>query len=232
MKIIINTRKQIQNLREMLTKMMHQKLDQDCFSANASIVAAFDFDGTLTDRDSLVPLLVYWQGALKTYAKLATLTPAFIGFLLNQDLRQHVKEQILTHFFGGLPLSQLQEIGESYAQQALNCFIKPEALKRLKWHQEQGHYCVLVSASIDTYLVPWAKAHGFQHVIASRLEVTPDGYVTGKLKGLNCWGPEKVRRLEELLGSKKNYFLYAYGDSRGDQELLALADRPYYRRFN
>ena len=87
--------------------------------------------------------------------------------------------------------------------------------------------CVLISASIDAYLDPWSKLAGFDHVICSRLETTPAGNVTGRLVGLNCWGPEKVRRLEELFGPLKKYTLYAYGDSRGDKELLAGADYPF-----
>ncbi len=72
---------------------------------------------------------------------------------------------------------------------------------------------------------------GFDDVIATRLESHEDGTVTGKLSGANCFGSEKVRRLEALLGAREGYSLYAYGDSRGDKELLSSADYPYYRQI-
>jgi phosphoserine phosphatase len=42
----------------------------------------------------------------------------------------------------------------------------------------------------------------------------------------NCYGQEKVNRLLEVEPDRKNYYLYAYGDSRGDREMLAFADFP------
>ena len=73
--------------------------------------------------------------------------------------------------------------------------------------------------------------YGFEAVLASRLEVTPDGVITGNLAGKNCWGPEKKRRLLEYLGEEKPSSLYVYGDSLGDADILAIADHPFYRKF-
>ena len=196
------------------------------------IIAAFDFDHTLTTRDSLIPLLMQLQGRFKAITKLIYLSPYLIGFKIHLLSRQQIKEQILTAFLKGMPLKQFQEIGQQYADNQLDQFIKPEALERLRWHQKQHHRCILISASLENYLLPWAKRHHFQDVLASRLEIIEPDYITGKLAGINCWGPEKTRRLTELLGPKENYTLYAYGDSRGDTELLELADFPFYRTFS
>lgn len=201
--------------------------------AQKPIIAAFDFDGTITTKDSLLPFLFYTTGDWQTVFKLAALSPVFINYLINRGFRQQTKEAILTRFFGGMPIDYFRELGESYAHSsALNKLVRPEALKRIEWHQKQRHRCILVSAAIDTYLALWGQFIGFDDLVCSRIEVSPKGTVTGKLEGVNCWGPEKVRRLAELLGPKENYTLYAYGDSRGDQELLAMADHPFYRRFS
>ena len=80
---------------------------------------------------------------------------------------------------------------------------------------------------MDLYLEPWAKLNHFDDLICSRLEIDGSQKITGKLKGLNCWGPEKSRRLLELLGPKENFVLYAYGNSRGDHEMLELSDYPF-----
>lgn len=194
------------------------------------IIAAFDFDGTLTYHDSLFSFLYFVQGPLKTFYFLFLNLPYLAGYLIGGASRQETKERILATFFRGMPVEKFNAYGEAFAAGPLNGQLRPEALRRLKWHQKQGHRCILISASIATYLKPWGKAHGFSDVIASE-PADVEGMVTGRLKGLNCWGPEKTRRLKELLGSSP-YVLYAYGDSRGDRELLELADYPFYKQWN
>jgi phosphatidylglycerophosphatase C len=178
-------------------------------------IAVFDFDHTLTDRDSLLPFLFDMRGFRKTILHLAALTPSFLRYLLGNISRQSIKEKILTRFLGGVLFTELQSFGQHYADHRLDHFLKPQALQRLVWHQAQGHRCILVSASL-----------------ASRLELSSTGNVTGRLIGLNCWGPEKKRRLLNYLGTADQGTLYVYGDSRGDHDLLAIADHPFYRKFS
>lgn len=194
-----------------------------------STVAAFDFDGTLTYHDTLMPFLRYCRGDLRTLWNLCAASPRFALGLMQGLPRQALKECILTQFFGGELLSHLKNQGAAFAANVLPSHIKPEGLQRLRWHQSQGHRCVLVSATLDVFLVPWAESVGFDHILSSRLVTDGNGIVTGRLVGNNCWGPEKVRRLEELLGPRAGYTLYAYGDSRGDQEMLAFADYPFHK---
>lgn len=197
----------------------------------SSSIAVFDFDNTLTDRDSLLPFLFYVQGFWKTLYLLTLLIPDFLRYIVGNLSRQAIKEKILTSFFAGKSFTDLEALGKQYADGQLDRYLKPEAVKRLAWHQAKGDRCLLVTAALEFYLNPWAMRHGFEAVIGSRLEVTPDGKVTGRLVGLNCWGPEKERRLRAYLGNTTSQQLYVYGDSRGDQEILALANYPFYRRF-
>ena len=104
-------------------------------------------------------------------------------------------------------------------------------MQRLQWHKKQGHRCILVSASLEIYLRPWATKLGFSYILGSRLEQIDNNRTSGKLLGENCFGPEKMRRIESLLGPRDGYTLYAYGDSRGDKELLSAADFPFYKIF-
>lgn len=195
-------------------------------------IAAFDFDNTITTKDSLLPFLIFTHGKWETLKRLLPLTPLFIRYMFGGAGRQETKEAILSSFFKGSSLTALSLKGQEYASsKTMESLLKPAAIARLKWHQLQGHKCYIVSASIDTYLLPWGKRHGFDHVICSRLDVDKNGIFTGKLRELNCWGPEKTRRLLEISGPKDNFKLYAYGDSRGDRELLDLADFPYYCRM-
>lgn len=201
-------------------------------ATNKPVIAAFDFDGTITTRDSLLPFLFYATGNMTTFKKLTLLSPEFFKYITGFNSRQKTKESVLKEFFGGMPLDWIQALGELFSLSSnLDHLIRQEAKDRINWHLRQGHRCILISASIDVYLNPWSKIFGFQDVISSRLKITKEGMVTGDLDGLNCWGPEKMRRLNELLGSRENYILYAYGDSRGDKELLDAADYAFYRKI-
>jgi len=201
-------------------------------STKKQIVAAFDFDGTLTTRESTLSFLLYCAGPLQTLFNLLLETPLFIQYLFKKASRQQVKEALLTRFFKNKKKATLNKWGAQFSKQKIPRFLKKEALNRLIWHQSQGHTCVLISASLDTYLNPWGKAMGFDHIITSQLEFSSSEKVTGKLLGPNCRSQEKVNRLIQQLGPLQTYTLYAYGDSQGDQELLASADFPYYRTFS
>ncbi len=189
-------------------------------------VAAFDFDGTITYRDSLLPFLFFTHGFIGANFNLFLCLPVFIGFIFRLSTRQTVKERILKQFYGGLPLSELRLMGEKYVKHGIK--VRPEMIEKIRWHQQQGHLCVLVSASMDAYLEYWGKSMGFYAALTSIIDIDKEGRVTGKLKGLNCRGPEKVVRLKQLMGENKNYILYAYGDSAGDRELLQYADYSVY----
>lgn len=198
---------------------------------NKTVVAAFDFDHTLIDRDSLMSFLFCTFGSIRTSVELILLVPDFIKYLFHRASRQEIKEKIATRFFKGWDYGKLESLGHDYAGSSLDRYVKDEGMQKLRWHQKQGHRCILVSASLDFYLSPWASRHGFETVLCSILEIDAQNKVTGRLKGNNCWGPEKVRRLLDYLGPREGFQLYVYGDSRGDAELLQLADFPFYQRF-
>jgi len=193
-------------------------------------IAIFDFDGTLTDRDSFFPFLKMVVGSSRFWWGLFILSPILVGYALRLVPNWRAKETVLAYFLSGLSEEQLQQLGQRFAAQKISKLLRPEALQRLGWHQEQGHQIVLVSASLEAYLLPWAQAMGFDQVIGTQLEVR-SGLLTGRILQKNCYGREKVTRLRALLGDLSGYCLYAYGDSRGDRELLACVNYPYYRTF-
>ncbi len=198
---------------------------------NKQIVAAFDFDGTLTQRDTLPSFLSYMFGSFRTLLLFGLEIPTLLSFVCGMISRQKTKERILRRFFNQLTLDDIKIKGREFAAGPLNQLIRKEGLEKLQWHLREGHRCVLVSANLDVYLEPWSQNKGFHDLICSCIDASSDGMVTGKIRGTNCWGPEKVRRLSLLLGPKKDYTLYAYGDSLGDRELLELADYSFFRRF-
>jgi HAD superfamily hydrolase (TIGR01490 family) len=194
------------------------------------VIAAFDFDGTISYHDSQLPYLIFCAGRGQSIINLLQEIPSLIGFGLGTVSRQEIKERIFTRFFKGQPIERLNELGEKFAAEYIPNHVKPEAMKRIQWHKDQGHRLVLISAAIDNFLKPWALKAGFTDVITSRLAEDSNRLATGKLRGANCWGTEKTRLLTELLGNKReDYIIFAYGDSKGDIPLLEYADYPFYR---
>ena len=199
--------------------------------AGKPVVAAFDFDGTLTRRDTLLPFMLHMFGVATVARHSLALLPTLAGYGLGLIGNSVAKERVFVRCLAGMRWGELQREGERFAVRTLPGLIRQDSLHRLAWHKQQGHRCVVISASLELYVRPWAEKAGFDDVIATRLETQEDGHVTGKLSGENCFGIEKVNRLRALLGAREDYSLYAYGDSRGDRELLSFADYAYYRNI-
>ena len=131
-------------------------------------------------------------------------------------------------FLKGIPEERGKNLGETFAKEKLSILVTPHRWTRVQRHLQRGNRCILVSANLSLYLKPWGMHAGFETVIASECAVSKQGDLTGCLYGKNCIGPEKARRLMQYLGPRHQYTLYAYGDSLGDREMLALADYPVF----
>lgn len=191
-------------------------------------IAAFDFDGTLTRRDTLVPFLARacgTQDLLRALRRIAPLAVRARTGRLASELhhRDATKAALLRELFRGRTAAWLAEQGERYAAE-LPGRLRPEMVEQLEWHRTSGHELVLVSASLRAYLEPFGEAFGFDEVIAVELEAGDGGHLTGELAGPNVRGPEKAVRLQAWLRGDVPEVLWAYGNSSGDAELLAMAD--------
>lgn len=195
-------------------------------------VAAFDFDATLTRKDTVIPFLRRLAGtrALATglLASSHRLAPA-AARRSRDAIRAVATEQV----FRGRPIEEVEQIAQAYGDQIFAVGLRPDTSARLRWHREAGHRVVIVSASYEQYVRVVGEHLGVDAVLATRLEVV-DHRCTGRLDGPNCRGPEKVARLTGWLTDqgldRAEVRLWAYGDSNGDRELLALADHPHWVR--
>ena len=191
-------------------------------------IALFDFDGTLTTRDSFVPFLRYTFGAQRLLRGLAACSGSLLAYAAGRLANDVAKERVIAHFMGGRHVDGLRDAGIGFAADALPALLRPPMLEVFQRHRDAGDTCVLVSASLDLYLEPWARAQRFDAVLCSRLAEDADGRVTGRLDPRNCYGAEKTRRIAEWLDDRAPSHITAYGDSRGDHEMLALADAAHW----
>lgn len=189
----------------------------------------FDFDGTITRKDTLLDFIKFYRGNASFYAGMLRLLPTLIALKLKLIPNWRAKERVLTYFFGGTAEKYFQETCSTYARQRLPSLIKDSALQKIRAFQQQGAEIYLVSASAEHWLKDWCQSNGL-HLIATRLEVQA-GVLTGKIAGKNCYGPEKAQRIREEVDLSRYDTIYGYGDSRGDREMLQLAHVPHYRFF-
>lgn len=193
-------------------------------------IAAFDFDGTLTRSDTLLPFLGWSCGRAALARALVQAAPtaarARTGRLTESTHpRDASKAVLLDRLFAGRSQDWFGDRGQHYATM-LGRRLRPDVLARVEWHRGQGHELLIVSASLHTYLDHFAAEHGFDHVIAVEMQVT-NGVLSGDLVGPNVRGPEKAVRLRNWIGDDLDQtHLWAYGNSTGDRELLAMADDP------
>lgn len=195
-------------------------------------IAAFDFDGTLTRRDTVMPFLVRACGA-RTVARSATrVAPVAARVRLGRleaaiHHRDATKEALLRDLLAGRSAQWLAAEGASYAA-TLTSRLRPAMVEQVAWHRSEGHELVIVSASLLAYLEPFAAEHGFDHVIAVGMAADDAGTLTGGLVGPNVRGREKELRLRAWLDGDEPECIWAYGNSSGDRDMLAMADVPVW----
>lgn len=196
------------------------------------VLALFDFDGTLIKGNSLPRFLWYYMPSFTFIKKTLFSMPALINYAFDLINSHSAKERVIRTFFAGTDKKVFMKKALLFSHSVIPSLVRKEAIERVKWHQEMNHTCILVSASIEAYLLPWAEAAGFSKVFATKLEVDHNGKITGRFLGKNCKGIEKICRIEEYYGDLKQYETYAYGDSKGDKELLNISDKPFFKSFN
>jgi len=192
-------------------------------------IAAFDLDGTLVRGDLVVPFLRRAAGC-GSLAK-ACARPALVTALRRRD-RDEIKA-MAANALRGVRIEHVRRVAEGLSARAIARDLNPSVLH--EWHAagERGARRLIVSASFEPYVEMIGAHLGADAVLATGLEST-DGVLTGQLSTPNCRGANKVLRLEEQLATwsltRADLHVSAWGDSTGDREMLAWADRAHLVR--
>ena len=219
-------------------------------------ISAFDFDGTLTTRDTLLLFIRHARGWWALFGGLLLFSPLLVLMKLHLADNGRTKERLFRHYFRGMLERDFDALCQSFARSHTHV-LRTAGLRTVQQALDRGDRVVILSASIDRWveacLRPFLVSSSQFQVLGTEIEVV-DGRLTGRFATPNCYGPEKVRRLKEFLkkvsprgdveGATKvsprgdvegalegTPFIIAYGDSRGDKELLAYADESHYKPF-
>ena len=189
-------------------------------------IYAFDFDGTLTTKDTLIEFIRYAKGSMDL--GLGFLRYAHLLVLMKLGLYPNykAKQKVFAYFFKETTLDDFNALCKEFAASSSN-LLRPNAIEAIDLATKEGSEVLIVSASIDNWVqlfFPQVK------VLGTQIEVI-DGKLTGRFMTKNCYGQEKVNRILSLHPNRQEYHLTAYGDSRGDREMLAFADESYFKPF-
>lgn len=193
-------------------------------------IVAFDFDGTLTIKDSFTTFLAWRAGPGRHALGLVRLAPHALAYLLHRD-RGRLKAKATAEFLKGLPRQTLEADAEAFAEAMAPRLFRPDALAVWNDWGAKGAMRVIVTASPDVTVAPFARRLGAEHLIGTRLAFDADNHVTGAFASENCRGEAKMVRLREAFGPNVR-LLAAYGDTSGDAAMLAAAEQPGYRVFH
>jgi phosphatidylglycerophosphatase C len=192
-------------------------------------IVAFDFDGTLTIRDSFTAFLRWRAGTVRHALGLARLAPAALRYLIDRD-RGRIKAAAAREFLRGLPRGELRRLAETFAAEQSALLFRPDALETWRDWRGRGALLVIVTASPSDVVRPFAERLQADALIGTEFALDAQDRLTGGFSTPNCRGPEKVVRLETRFGRGVR-LAAAYGDTAGDREMLAIADTAGFRVF-
>ena len=192
-------------------------------------IAFFDFDGTITTKDTMLELIKFSKGKPTYYLGMIKLSPYLIALKLKLISATQAKEKMLSYFFGGIDLITFNEQCKKFSETILPKLVRPMAIDKIKEHLNNNYEVVAVSASAENWISQWCIQNNINY-LATRLEVINDK-LTGKLSGPNCNGEEKVNRIKNKYSLPDYSTIICYGDTKGDKPMLQLATFAYYKPF-
>ncbi|CAM3791618.1 HAD family hydrolase [Rahnella bruchi] len=198
--------------------------------SNSNSLSVFDFDGTLTKRDSFVPFLRFAFGNRVFAPRLVRLVVPTLKCIGRRVTRDELKEVLIHTFLTGIEAKWVEQKAIEFCQKYWTRLMRPSGLIAVASQVNSGAIVTICSASPAMVLKPFADKLGIR-LIGTNLEIK-DGMLTGRISGHNCRCAQKVARLEAEYGPLASYHLRAWGDTRGDYEMLAAAQEPYWRHFH
>lgn len=192
------------------------------------MLALFDFDKTITRRDTFIPFLFH-SSPLKTILFFPVISICALLVVSKIISRCTAKSVVMRICFKNKTKEQMLLYGKLFSENIISNGIRPGVLEKIAEYKRSGYRVIIISASVYEWVAPFADYIGVE-LLATHLEYK-GGRFTGTLLGKNCRGQEKVNRLAELVPDYKERIIHAYGDSSGDREMLSIATEKYINYF-
>ncbi|MEO7988397.1 MAG: HAD-IB family hydrolase [Chryseolinea sp.] len=189
----------------------------------------FDFDGTLTRKDTFIEFIKFYKGRSNFITGIIVLSPLLAVYKLKLIPNWRAKEILFGYFFKGVSKKEFQDKGRAFALKIIPSLIRTSALACIEKYKASGQRMVIVTASAEEWIKPWSDQFGIE-IISTRWEFQND-YITGRILGRNCYGPEKRNRIEKEIDLSKYNSISVYGDTSGDREMLELGTEKFYKLF-
>ncbi len=192
-------------------------------------LALFDFDGTISNKDSFVAFMKFTHGKPVFVMRMAMGFATFAGWKLGLVKDQYTKIKALRSFYKGWTEERMTDARKRFTSEVIPTILFPKAIEKINWHKEKGHRIIVVTASCDAWLGDWAKQMNLE-ILCTEMELK-NGVYTGELSKPNCRGKEKVNRIKQHLELEAYSEIYAYGNDHGDNRMLAIASHPHFCEF-
>ena len=187
----------------------------------------FDFDGTLTKKDTLFDFLRFYNPQ-KYFFILLIYIPSFILLKLGIKRAETVKRNLISSFLKGQSIEKLKSKSIQYFQVRKDKILRKNAIEFIE-KLNKNDRIVIVSASLDIWLEPFSEYFNAL-LICTNAEYDADIF-TGNFTSPNCNYYEKKKRILEIINLDEYEEIFAFGDSKGDFEMFSLAHKYYLDYF-
>lgn len=189
----------------------------------------FDFDGTLTYKDTMFLYLKFYNPK-RFYFQFAKHTPLFVLLKLNLLDAEKVKKSFISSILKGEKKDRIERKSQRFFDENYPEIFRRNALDFIENRDQEKTDSLIVSASLDIWVKPFAEKLGIK-LLSTEAEFVDDVF-TGNFSTKNCNGEEKVSRIKEEIKEKKYDKIIAFGDTSGDKPMLEFADESHFKFFH
>ncbi len=189
----------------------------------------FDFDGTLTYKDTMFLFLKFYDPA-KYSVQFLKHIPLFALLKLKLADAEAVKKSFISSILKGQSRHQIEKKAQQFFEENYPDLFRENALDFIRNIDREHTESYIVSASLDIWVRPFAD-HFNMTMLATQAEFRKDIF-TGNFVGKNCNNQEKVNRVKLQLGDRKFDKIIAFGDTSGDKAMFKFANESHYQFFH
>ena len=194
-------------------------------------LAIFDLDYTLTKRGTWGHFIWDWVKFRPHIWLPLLLSAGWMQIQYKRGLRPRadVKISMMRWAMKGASKETVLRKGRKFAAKTVPHGLREGGIKAVKDHKAKGDILIMISAAVDVVAHPIADLLGFDHVLATEMAFDSEGILKLGFNTPNCYGPEKVSRLNALITDFPELQPYAaqitvYSDSYSDLSMFNRAN--------